>query len=142
MAERTRVAPALLRSLEASRVLRPRRVGGEARYTVFDVRAVKMLLSLLGSGLPMEEFMRVAQVQLEAVDEVAEGDTIEWTLRRLRDRLPEMLESAGAGADGGPSATAALAQEVRAATTELDTALERVGELLQQARVLAEARAG
>lgn len=86
VAEQTKVPPALLRSLEASRVLRPRRFGTELRYTIFDVRAVKMLLSLLGSGLPMEEFMRVARVQLEAVDEVAEG-AVDLFVRYVRDPL-------------------------------------------------------
>jgi DNA-binding transcriptional MerR regulator len=86
VAEQTKVPPALLRSLEASRVLRPRRVGTELRYTVFDVRAVRMLLSLLGSGLPMEEFMRVAHVQLEAVDQVAEG-AVDLFVRYVRDPL-------------------------------------------------------
>jgi DNA-binding transcriptional MerR regulator len=86
IAERTKVPPALLRSLEASGVLRPRRVGTDLRYTIFDVRAVKMLLSLLGSGLPMEEFMRVAHVQLEAVDQVAEG-AVELFVRYVRDPL-------------------------------------------------------
>jgi len=84
--ERAKVPTALLRSLEASGVLRPRRVGNDLRYTVFDVRAVKMLLSLLGSGLPMEEFMRVARVQLEAVDEVAVG-ALELFLRYVRAPL-------------------------------------------------------
>jgi DNA-binding transcriptional MerR regulator len=86
LAERTRVPTAMLRSLEASGVLRPRRVGDELRYTAWDVRAVSMLLSLLGSGLPMEEFMRVARVQISAANEVAEG-AVELFLRYLRDPL-------------------------------------------------------
>jgi DNA-binding transcriptional MerR regulator len=86
VAERTNVHTALLRSLEASGVLRPRRFGDQLRYTVADVRAVRMLLSLLGSGLPMEEFMRVARVQLEAVDEVAHG-AVELFGRYVRDPL-------------------------------------------------------
>ncbi len=73
LAERTRVPPAMLRSLEASGVLRPRRSGRERWYTEADVGAVRMLLSLLGGGLPMEEFMRVASAQLETAQEVAEG---------------------------------------------------------------------
>lgn len=73
LAERTRVPPAMLRSLEASGVLRPRRSGQERWYTEADVRAVRMLLSLLGGGLPMEEFMRVASVQLDVAQEVADG---------------------------------------------------------------------
>src|SRR5581483_3340528 len=55
LSELTGVPTALLRSLEASGVLRPRRIESELRYTDWDVRAVGMLLSLLGSGLPMEE---------------------------------------------------------------------------------------
>src|SRR5207249_3788645 len=47
LAERTRVPPAMLRSLEGSRVLRPLRVRGEPTYTAADVRAVRMLLSLV-----------------------------------------------------------------------------------------------
>jgi hypothetical protein len=45
-----------------------------------------MLLSLLGSGLPMEEFMKVARVQLEAVDEVAKG-AVELFGRYVRQPL-------------------------------------------------------
>jgi DNA-binding transcriptional MerR regulator len=86
LAERTRVPTAMLRSLEASGVLRPRRVGDELRYSDWDARAVGMLLSLLGSGLPMEEFMRVARVQISAANEVAEG-AVELFLRYLRDPL-------------------------------------------------------
>jgi DNA-binding transcriptional MerR regulator len=86
LAERTRVPTAMLRSLEASGVLRPRRVGEELRYSDWDVRAVGMLLSLLGSGLPMEEFMRVARVQISAANEVAEG-AVDLFLRYLRDPL-------------------------------------------------------
>jgi len=86
VARRSGVPPALLRSLEASGVLRPRRVGDELRYTSADVRAVRMLLSLLGTGLPMEEFMRVARVQLEAADDVARG-AVELFLRYSREPL-------------------------------------------------------
>jgi DNA-binding transcriptional MerR regulator len=73
LADRTRVPPAMLRSLQASGVLRPRRSGRKWWYTDADVSAVRMLLSLLGGGLPMEEFMRVASVQLETAQSVAEG---------------------------------------------------------------------
>ncbi|MHB8671740.1 MAG: MerR family transcriptional regulator [Acidimicrobiales bacterium] len=86
LAERTRVPPAMLRSLEGSGVLRPQRIGGTRRYTGADVRAVRMLLSLIGSGLPMEDFMTVADVQLEAVDRVATG-AVELFLRHVREPL-------------------------------------------------------
>ena len=86
LAERTRVPPAMLRSLEASGLLRPYRTGEERRYTPADVRAVRMLLSLVGSGVPMEAFMAVARVQLEAADAVADG-TVELFLRYVREPL-------------------------------------------------------
>jgi DNA-binding transcriptional MerR regulator len=73
LADRTRVPPAMLRSLQASGVLRPRRSGRKWWYTDADVSAVRMLLSLLGGGLPMEEFMRVASVQLATAQSVAKG---------------------------------------------------------------------
>ena len=73
LAERSRVPPAMLRSLEASGVLRPRRSGRKCWYTEADVKAVRMLLTLLGGGLPMEEFMRVASVQLGTAQVVADG---------------------------------------------------------------------
>ena len=47
LAERTRVPPALLRSLEGSGLLRPRRGPGDRPYTAADASAVRMLLSAL-----------------------------------------------------------------------------------------------
>jgi DNA-binding transcriptional MerR regulator len=97
LSELSGVPVAMLRSLEASGVLRPRRTGSELRYTDWDVRAVGMLLALLGSGLPMEEFMRVARVQIAAANEVAQG-AVDLFLRYIRDPLrarglPEEEES-------------------------------------------------
>lgn len=97
VAERTGVPPAMLRSLEASGILRPVRSGTEATYTAADVRAVRMLLDLVGSGVPMEEFMAVARVQLAAASEVADG-AVELFMRYIRDPLV---------AGGGPSRTQA-----------------------------------
>jgi DNA-binding transcriptional MerR regulator len=86
VAERSGVHPAMLRSLEASGVIRPRLIGGEPRYTIADVRAMRMLLSLLGGGLPIEEFMRVADRQLDAVAEVASG-AVDLFMRYVRAPL-------------------------------------------------------
>ena len=88
LAERTRVPPAMLRSLEASGVLRPRVGSDDRRYTSADARAVRMLLSLVGSGVPMEEFMAVARVQLAASDEVAHG-ALDLFLKYVRQPLLE-----------------------------------------------------
>ena len=73
LSDRTRVPLAVLRSLEGSGVVRPRKGDDGAYYTAADVRAVRMLLSLLGVGLPMEEFMRLATIQIAAMQQVAAG---------------------------------------------------------------------
>lgn len=73
VAHRSRVPPSMLRSLEASGVLQPRHGDPDNPYTDADVRAVRMLLSLISGGLPIEEFMRVARTQLEAGETVAAG---------------------------------------------------------------------
>lgn len=58
------------------------------------------------------------------LDDVAEGDPKRWTLERVRTRLPEMLEYAGA-----PE----LAASARAAAAEIRNASSRVERLLDQA---------
>ena len=88
VAERARVPPSLLRSLEASGLLRPLRAGDDCYYTAADVRAVRMVLTLVGGGVPLEEFMRVARTQIEAAGTVAEG-AVELFLRYVRQPLIE-----------------------------------------------------
>lgn len=86
LAERARVPPGLVRSLEASGLLRPLLVDDERRYTTADVRAVRMILSLVGAGVPMEEFMEVARTQIQAASQVA-GGAVELFLRYVRTPL-------------------------------------------------------
>lgn len=86
LADRTRVPPAVLRSLEASGIIRPDTTTGEPRFTSADVRAVKMLLSLIGGGVPMEQFMDVARVQLAANETIAQG-AVDLFLRYVREPL-------------------------------------------------------
>lgn len=113
VAERARVPPSLLRSLEASGLLRPLRAGVETYYTPADVRAVRMVLTLVGGGVPLEDFMRVARTQIDAAATVAEG-AVELFLRYVRqplldsdltpaqeaDRLVSALKSMLAAANG------------------------------------------
>ncbi|HUR18261.1 MAG TPA: MerR family transcriptional regulator [Acidimicrobiales bacterium] len=86
LAERARVPPGLLRSLEASGLLRPLNIDDDRRYTTGDVRAVRMVLSLVGAGVPMDEFMDVARTQIDAASSVAEG-AVELFLRYVRQPL-------------------------------------------------------
>jgi hypothetical protein len=62
------------------------------------------------------------------IDEVAEGDPTEWTVGRLRSRLPEMLELCG---------LQKLAEDTRAHMPEVLAAVDEVVALLQQAQVRA-----
>ena len=88
LAERARVPPGLLRSLEASGLIRPLNIDDDRRYTTGDVRAVRMVLSLVGAGVPMDEFMDVARTQITAASSVAEG-AVELFLRYVRQPLVE-----------------------------------------------------
>lgn len=88
VADRARVPASLLRSLEASGLLRPLRVGGDCYYTGADVRAVRTVLTLVGGGVPLEDFMRVARTQIDAAATVAEG-AVELFLRYVRQPLLE-----------------------------------------------------
>ncbi len=74
LAERARVPPSMLRSLEGSGILRPLPADDPERpYSRADVRAVRMLLALVSAGVPMEEFMAVAKLQIETSELLAAG---------------------------------------------------------------------
>lgn len=63
------------------------------------------------------------------LDDVAEGDPVGWTLERLRGRLPEMLEYAGASE---------LSAATRRDISSIDVAVERVARLFEEARIQAQ----
>ena len=65
------------------------------------------------------------------IDDIAEGDPIDWTLGRLRHRLPEMLAFAGMGE---------LGEAARHRWSEVAPAIDRVAELLQQSRQMSESQ--
>lgn len=112
LAERTGVPVAVLRSFEASGVLRPRHDdSGQAVYTGADVHAMRSLLSLIGTGVPMEEFMAVADVQIAAAQRLAEG-TFELFLRYQREPLLEKSLSARAEAERLAASLRVLIQSV------------------------------
>ena len=59
------------------------------------------------------------------IDEVACGDPIEFTMRCVTERLPEMLDQAGASA---------LAADARKSRSAIEAALPKVAELLEKTR--------
>lgn len=121
LSDRTRVPLAVLRSLEGSGVVRPRRGDEGAYYTAADVKAVRMLLSLLGVGLPMEEFMRLATIQLAAMQQVAAG-----AVELYSKYVGEPLRAAGLDkAEEEDRAEAAFTLLVQAATSLVAYSFER-----------------
>lgn len=102
VAQRSGLPPEMLRALEASHLLRPHRIGRAYRYTDADVRAVRQVLTLLGVGMPLEEFLAIADPQLATADQLAEDAVGVW-MRQVVERF----RSDGSGtaevgaADGG-----------------------------------------
>jgi DNA-binding transcriptional MerR regulator len=95
VSERSGVPIEMLRSLEASGLLMPR-VGAEGpEYSEADVRAVGCVLLLIGSGIPFDQFLDVAQPQLEANDEAARG-AVRLFEEHVVDRLGDPTRRAGA----------------------------------------------
>lgn len=122
LSERTRVPLAVLRSLEASGVVRPRHAGDGPYYTGADVRAVRMLLTLIGVGLPMEDFMGLARLQIATMQEVAAG-----AVDLYAKYVGEPLASAGLDpAAEEDRAEAAFGLLVQAATSLVSYSFERM----------------
>lgn len=122
LAERTRVPLAVLRSLEASGVIRARWGSEGAYHTAADVRAVRMLLTLIGAGLPMEEFLRLARLQISTMEEVAVG-AVELYARYVREPLRSVGLPAG---EEKERAEAAFNLLVQAATSLVAYGFERM----------------
>jgi DNA-binding transcriptional MerR regulator len=122
LADRTRVPLAVLRSLEASGVIRARQGSGGPDYTGADVRAVRMLLTLLGVGLPMEEFMQLARLQISTMQDVAAG-----AVQLYAKYVGEPLRAAGLDPhEEGERAEAAFGLLVQAATSLVAYSFERM----------------
>lgn len=73
VAERSGVPIEMLRSWEASGLLAPRGGPDGPTYDDNDVRIVRAILLLIGTGLPFEQFLEVAETQLAATGELASG---------------------------------------------------------------------
>lgn len=121
VADRTRVPPSMLRSLEASGVLQPRNDSDDTPYSTADVKAVRMLLSLISGGLPIEEFMAVARTQIETNTAVAQG-AIDLFFRYVRE---PMLDSGLPEDEEADQLVAALALMLQATTTLISYNFQR-----------------
>jgi DNA-binding transcriptional MerR regulator len=97
VAREANVPAVLLRSMERSRLLRPFQVAGEWVYHPEDVAFVQRVLSLLAGGLPLDEFLALAEPHLDMIDELAKRVAAEWqsvVLDRLREsQLPKSRQA-------------------------------------------------
>jgi hypothetical protein len=77
---------------------------------------------------PHYHYIRAAEGRNIVVrfDDVAEGDPLDWTVSRVRNRLPEMLEHVGA---------TDLAERVRASSTAVSQGVDELASLLARAAV-------
>lgn len=94
LATQTGVPLALLKAVEAEKLLIPRRVAGLERYTEEDVAAASAALLLLEWGIPLPALLDLARLHHEATETVARG-AIDLFSRFVRDPLRS-------GADPGP----------------------------------------
>lgn len=98
VAEASGLPPEMIRSLQASHVVRPHRVGRTYRYADADIRAVRQLLMLLGVGLPLDEFLSIAARQLATADDLAVDVVAAWdryVASHIRARGLDPEEEAG-----------------------------------------------
>jgi len=105
-----------------------------------------MLLSLIGGGLPMEEFLRVAHVELEAASQVAR-EAVELFMRYVRaplrsSRLPQPQQAermvAGLRLMLHASATLMTYNFQRMVLNEAQDAIEREGTRAERAALARE----
>jgi DNA-binding transcriptional MerR regulator len=87
VSDRSGVPIEMLRSLEASGLLLPRCGPEGHEYSEADVRAVSCVLLLIGSGIPFDQFLEVAEPQIRASAEVATG-AVRLFEEHVAGRLP------------------------------------------------------
>jgi DNA-binding transcriptional MerR regulator len=73
VAARSGVPVEMLRSWQASGLIRPRHEADGAVYDQTDVMAARSILLLVGSGIPFDRFLEVARLQIDASVELAHG---------------------------------------------------------------------
>jgi DNA-binding transcriptional MerR regulator len=127
VSERSGVPVEMLRSWEASGLIRPRQGPGGPEYTEDDVRAVGCVLFLVGNGIPFERFVEAAQPQLEAGEEVARR-----AVALFVDRTVPRLGAARGGR--------ASDEEIDAAASEMAAAIGELAAYVVERQVLAAAR--
>jgi DNA-binding transcriptional MerR regulator len=115
VAEQSGVPIEMLRSLEASGVLRPRRGDDGPLYGTADVRVVGCMLLLVGSGIPMDRFLEVVERHIESSKATAD-DAVELFRRFVEEPL---RASVGGGEEQAELRVAQALEAMAAAIGEL-----------------------
>ena len=118
VAERSGVPVEVLRALEASGLLRPHEVAGANRFSEADVRFVRHVLALLGAGLSLDDFMRIARPLIDATDALGRDAVDTWAAlvgSRLRHAgIPVPAPGPGPASEPGPEAAGVAGDGARA----------------------------
>jgi|GEM_PF-593531 len=102
--------------------------GGASLHVLATDNRVEYLRFDCFDNEPHYHYIREAEQRNIVVrfDDVAEGNPLEWTVSRVRDRLPRMLEHAGAQQ---------LADLVRASASEVAVGVDELAALLARAAI-------
>jgi DNA-binding transcriptional MerR regulator len=79
VAERSGVPVEMLRALAASGLLWPHDVAGADLFSEADVRFVRNVLELLGGGLSLDDFLRIAHPLMDATGSLGREAVTLWT---------------------------------------------------------------
>jgi DNA-binding transcriptional MerR regulator len=112
VAERSGVPVEVLRALAASGLLRPHEVGGVYLYSEADVRFVRNVLALLGVGLSLDDFLRIAHPLMVATGALGRDAVAEWR-ELVGTRIRQSRDDATAEADGDAAAATRVAESLR-----------------------------
>lgn len=109
VADSSGVPVEVLRALAASGLLWPHEVGGTHLYSEADVRFVRNVLALLGVGLSLDDFLRIAHPLMAATGALGRDAVAEW------DELvgTRIRESRTHGDDAGDASAERVAESLR-----------------------------
>ncbi len=130
LAAETGIPLALLKAVEAQKLLIPRRVAGLERYTEEDVAAASAALLLLEWGIPLPDLLDLARLHHEATETVARR-AVDLFSRFVRDPLR-------AGGDPGPDVRPATPRDAdrTSAGAPVERLLQAYAELLPAVNTL------
>jgi DNA-binding transcriptional MerR regulator len=140
VAERSGVPVEVLRALLASGLLWPHDVAGSELFSEADIRFVRNLLELLGGGLSLDDFLRIAHPLMEATGSLGSEAVTIWT-DLVGGRIRHSRHAAASEPGPGPGEDGAAAARVAESLRELATIISQLVAYHVERAVLDAARA-